>query len=202
MNLYNYKCAYENFQKKQIVSISKDLFEGLKYLKSNNIIHADLKPENIFHDNSAQNAVISDFGLSLYNLSLKYNTNVQTVWYRSPEVLFNIYFDFAIDIWSLGATIYELVTNKELFKARTSENLLVRFHEILGIPELDYIDSCPKIRKHYNINGYPNNIYIKSNLVIPASNLLPNNLFLKDIIDGCLQWEPIDRMITMMLLKF
>lgn len=194
MNLYNYTCQYGRFSNYQIISITKDLFEGLKYLKSNNIIHADLKPENIFlYDSNATNVVIGDFGLSLYNLSLKYNNNVQTIWYRCPEVLFNIYFDFKIDIWSLGAIIYELVTNKELFKVKTPEHLLVRFHEILGIPDLDYIDSSLKIRKHYNINGYPSNIYINGKLVIPDSNNIPNNIFLKEIIDRCLQWDPLDR---------
>lgn len=194
MNLYNYKCKYGGFSKYQIISICRDLLEGLKYLKSNNIIHADLKPENIFlYDSNGNNAVIGDFGLSLYNLAHKHNTNVQTIWYRSPEVVFNLYFDFAIDVWSLGAIIYELVTNEELFKAKTQEHLLVKFHEILGIPNIDYIDSSLKIRKYYNINGYPNNVYIRGKLVIPASNKIHEDTYLKELIDGCLQWEPLDR---------
>ena len=194
MNLYEFKCNHGGFSNNQIISISKDLFDGLKYLKYNNIIHADLKLENIFlYDSNANNVVIGDFGLSLYNLALKYNTNVQTIWYRSPEVLFNLNFDFSIDIWSLGAIIYELVTNKELFRAKTPEDLLVRFHEILGLPDLDYIDSSPKIRKHYNITGYPYNYYIKGRPVIPSSHKLPNNIYLKEIINGCLQWKPQDR---------
>lgn len=194
MNLYQYKCNYGSFSEYQIVSICKDLFSGLKYLKSNNIIHADLKPENIFlYDKNANNVVIGDFGLSMYNLSLKYNTNVQTMWYRCPEVIFNITFDFNIDIWSLGAIIYELVTNVELFRAKTQEHLLVKFHQILGIPHIDYIDSSLKIRKYYDINGYPENLYIKGKLIIPGSKKIPDHIFLKDIIDGCLQWDPLNR---------
>ena len=87
----------------QIVSITTDLLQGLLFLKGNDIIHADLKPENIlFIDDSKEHVVICDFGLSmkLKEVNLKYY--VQSMWYRAPEVVFNIEYDYCIDLWSLG----------------------------------------------------------------------------------------------------
>ena len=134
---------------------------GLKYLKKNNIIHGDLKPENIFfYDKNCQNVVIGDFGLSLYNTPIKSNTNIQTMWYRAPEIVFNIPFDFTVDMWSLGAIIYEIISSKELFRAKIESHLLIVFHEVLGIPSLEFIESQPKISRYYDNSGYPKNIYI------------------------------------------
>ena len=190
LNLYQYQTKFGNLPLKNSKSVVKDLFLGLKYLKKNNIIHGDLKPENIFfYDNMCENVVIGDFGLSLYNTHIKSNTNIQTMWYRSPEVVFCIPFDFSVDLWSLGAIIYEIITSKELFRAKIESHLLIVFHEVLGIPSLEFIESHPKISRFYDNSGYPKNIYINGKIRTPSDKPIPTDMPLYDIIIGCLQWD-------------
>ncbi|MFA6972824.1 MAG: protein kinase [Gallionella sp.] len=83
------------------------ILSGLSFLHSKQIIHCDLKPANIlFHQGVAK---IADFGLSVRDIGLPKDTNVQTVVWRSPEVFnFNPYFTTKIDMWSVGAIIWDL----------------------------------------------------------------------------------------------
>lgn len=97
-----------------------DVASGLAYLHENDIIHRDIKPDNILKD-AAGHYVITDFGLSLKMRStlrrastrLKNNASDQagSISYMAPE-LFKAEPESvkATDIWALGATIYELAT--------------------------------------------------------------------------------------------
>lgn len=97
-----------------------DVASGLAYLHENDIIHRDIKPDNVLKD-AAGHYVITDFGLSLKMRStlrrastrLKNNASDQagSISYMAPE-LFKAEPESvkATDIWALGATIYELAT--------------------------------------------------------------------------------------------
>ena len=97
-----------------------DVASGLAYLHENDIIHRDIKPDNILKD-AAGHYVITDFGLSLKMRStlrrastrLQNNASDQagSISYMAPE-LFKAEPESvkATDIWALGATIYELAT--------------------------------------------------------------------------------------------
>ena len=75
--------------------------DGVIYLHSWNIIHRDLKIENIFMTDHVP--VIGDFGLAT---QMKEGTKVQgvvgSVQYMAPEVLLNLPYDYKIDLWSVG----------------------------------------------------------------------------------------------------
>jgi len=88
------------------------------------IVHCDLKPENIlFTDDSYLNIKIIDFGASCndYTNGFFY---VQSRYYRAPEVVLGAPYDQAVDMWSLGCIIYELITGKPLFPAYDENELL------------------------------------------------------------------------------
>jgi len=103
----------------------KDVSSGLVYLHSKDIVHRDIKPDNILM-NEQGDYVISDFGLSqkmrstLRRASARNNkeqSNVSgTVGYMAPE-MFSAKPNAvkATDIWALGATIYESITGEMPF---------------------------------------------------------------------------------------
>lgn len=103
-----------------ITSISYQLLHALAYMEEKNIIHRDLKPGNILmYGNTVK---ICDFGLSKYfidgkNSHTSHTSEVQTLWYRSPEVTFKQGYNFKTDVWSIGAIILEMAGNN-LFKAQ------------------------------------------------------------------------------------
>lgn len=52
--------------------------------------------------------------------------------YRAPEIILGLKYDFAIDLWSLGTTIFELFTGKIMFPGHSNNEMLKYFMEIKG----------------------------------------------------------------------
>lgn len=92
--------------------IIKDLLAGLKLLKTCNVIHCDLKPENILlkTDWIEDGIKIIDFGSAVY-CENHISDYLQTWPYWAPEISLCNSFDFAVDMWSFGCILYELVTS-------------------------------------------------------------------------------------------
>lgn len=110
---------FEMFNYKDLKIWMMQILISLNYLhEKKNIIHRDIKPENILiflNDPQYQKvAKLTDFGISTnYSKQCKFNTNVCTSLYRSPELSLNDRnYDYKIDIWSLGAVFFEMITRR------------------------------------------------------------------------------------------
>jgi casein kinase II subunit alpha len=81
------------------------------------IMHRDIKPRNIIISRSTSELRVIDFGLSEFYIPQKqYNPSVASRHYKSPELLFHyLYYDYAVDIWSLGCVLAGLVFQCEPF---------------------------------------------------------------------------------------
>ncbi|KAK3227842.1 hypothetical protein Dsin_007704 [Dipteronia sinensis] len=95
------------------------LLRGLKYVHSANVLHRDLKPSNLFM-NANCDLKIGDFGLARTTSETDFMTEyVVTRWYRAPELLLNCSeYTAAIDIWSVGCILGEVMTRQPLFLAK------------------------------------------------------------------------------------
>ncbi|KAG5645164.1 hypothetical protein DXG03_006788 [Asterophora parasitica] len=88
------------------------------------ILHRDLKPDNVFLD-TADKVKLGDFGLSRALTQATFaSTYVGTPYYMSPELMQEKAYDTKSDIWSLGCVIYELCALKPPFhEAKTHQEL-------------------------------------------------------------------------------
>ncbi len=108
------------FTEEEAWKLIGDVASGLAYLHAQDIIHQDIKPDNILIDNNG-NYVITDFGISVQARSTLRKSAHQastggTTAYMAPERFSRDAAPVkASDIWSLGATVYELITGRMPF---------------------------------------------------------------------------------------
>lgn len=95
------------------------ILRGLKYIHSANVLHRDLKPSNLLL-NANCDLKVGDFGLARTTSETDFMTEyVVTRWYRAPELLLNCSeYTAAIDIWSVGCILGEMMTRQPLFPGR------------------------------------------------------------------------------------
>ena len=114
-------CINNGISMDMIVSISYQMLKAVEYLESNSVIHRDIKPENILiYGNKVK---LCDFGLAKYFVNgeksyMSHTGNVQTVWYRAPEVAKRYDYGFKADVWSVGAIMLEMVANDKFCDQR------------------------------------------------------------------------------------
>jgi cyclin-dependent kinase 12/13 len=139
----------------QVKCYMRQLLEGLHHLhKMKLIIHRDLKGSNLLVNNKGE-LKITDFGMSRFynkNPELRdYTTRVVTVWFRAPELLFgDEKYGPAVDIWSAGCILAELLTRKPLFTGADELRVMDRITEVCGTPTNEVWPGVQQL-KHYNI---------------------------------------------------
>ncbi|XP_050376020.1 cyclin-dependent kinase G-1-like [Argentina anserina] len=120
----------------EVKYLVKSLLEGVKYLHDNWILHRDLKTSNILLNKEGE-LKICDFGLSRqYGSPLKpYTSLVVTLWYRAPELLLGQkQYSTAIDMWSVGCIMAELLAKEALFPGKSEVEQLDKIFRTLGTP--------------------------------------------------------------------
>ena len=102
-------------------NIIKQISHGVHYLHECNIIHTDLKPENVLlttpaemTDNSNIKVKICDLGSAAIADDIDTGT-IGTYGYISPEAMLRIGYSFPTDIWSVGCLVFELLTGDPFF---------------------------------------------------------------------------------------
>ncbi|XP_017970959.1 PREDICTED: cyclin-dependent kinase G-2 isoform X1 [Theobroma cacao] len=124
------------FSQSEVKCLMLQLLEGVKYLHDNWVLHRDLKTSNLLLNNQGE-LKICDFGLARqYGSPLKpYTHLVVTLWYRAPELLLGArQYSTAIDMWSLGCIMAELLSKEPLFNGKTEFDQLDKIFRILGTP--------------------------------------------------------------------
>ena len=98
---------------------------ALQYLHKNNILHRDLKTQNIFLT-SNKLIKLGDFGISktLSHENDFATTGIGTPQYLSPEICRRQKYDYKSDIWGLGCVVYELCALRPAFPASELESLV------------------------------------------------------------------------------
>lgn len=128
------------------VYIIYQILKSLLYLHSAEIIHRDLKPSNILI-NSECLVKIADFGLARSVLPYDNETApimteyVATRWYRAPEiVLGSSQYSKAVDMWSVGCILGELIVGKAIFPGKSTINQIELILDLLGKPNPQDLD--------------------------------------------------------------
>lgn len=136
------------------------LLRGVKYMKSANVVHRDLKPRNILLNRDCE-LKICDFGLArvcngVINSDVQMTDYVATRWYRAPEVLLKMKnYSFAMDMWSVGCIFAELLARAPLLPGSNSFNQLKMIFSLIGTPSQEDIALIPSTKYQDCVNSLP-----------------------------------------------
>ena len=128
---------------KEAVSIAIQVAMGLEAAHNNNIIHRDIKPQNIMISKEGK-VKVTDFGIAKAATSNTITSNVMgSVHYTSPEQARGGYSDAKSDIYSLGITLFEMLTGRVPFNGDTTVAIAIKhIQEDLPSPA-EYSDDIP-----------------------------------------------------------
>jgi serine/threonine protein kinase len=138
---------------------SYQLLRSLAYIHGLGICNRDIKPQNLLVNQQTGVLYLCDFGSA--KILVKGETNISYIcsrYYRSPELIFGATeYSTAIDIWSAGCVIAELLLGKPLFPGDSGVDQMVEIIKLLGTPTREEIK---EMNPNYNQFKFP---FVKSN---------------------------------------
>uniref|UniRef100_H3CVN9 G protein-coupled receptor kinase n=1 Tax=Tetraodon nigroviridis TaxID=99883 RepID=H3CVN9_TETNG len=119
-HIYNVDENNPGFEEPRACYYAAQIIQGLEHLHQKRIIYRDLKPENVLLDNEAGNVRISDLGLAveLAEDQEKIKGYAGTPGFMAPELLRGEEYDYSVDYFALGVTLYEFLAAKGPFRTR------------------------------------------------------------------------------------
>ncbi|KAH7173819.1 kinase-like domain-containing protein [Fusarium flagelliforme] len=113
------------------------IFVALAHMRKCSIIHADLKPDNILVNETRNVLKICDLGTAIdktdaASAHMDVTPYLVSRFYRAPEIILGIPYDYSVDMWSIGCTLYEMYTGKILFAGDSNNQMLKAIMEIRG----------------------------------------------------------------------
>ncbi|KAJ7359386.1 mitogen-activated protein kinase [Mycena albidolilacea] len=162
---------------------------ALKALHSADVIHRDLKPSNLLL-NANCDLKVCDFGLARSVKTAEPSGTetgfmteyVATRWYRAPEIMLTFkQYTKAIDVWSVGCILAEMLSGKPLFPGRDYHHQLTLILDVLGTPTLDEFYAITTRRSRDYIRALPFRKRRPFNTLFPNANPLAVDFLAKTL---------------------
>lgn len=115
-----------------IRAYAQQIFLGLSLMRKCDILHADLKPDNLLVNEQRSTLKTCDLGSASPATENEITPYLVSRFYRAPEIMLGIPYDHGIDVWSVGCTLFELYTGKILFTGRNNNQMLRSIMECRG----------------------------------------------------------------------
>lgn len=126
---------------------------ALAHLRQENIMHADIKPDNIMVNESKTLLKLCDLGSASSTNEMEITPYLVSRFYRAPEIILGQPYGCEMDMWSMGCTLYELATGKILFPGKTNNHMLLLMQQLKGRPTVKQLKKCQFASQHFEDNN-------------------------------------------------
>ena len=128
---------------KEVISIAIQMCTGIGAAHAANIIHRDIKPQNIIISRDGK-VKVTDFGIAKATTSNTISSNAMgSVHYSSPEQARGGFSDAKSDIYSIGITLYEMVTGRVPFDGDSTVSVAIKHLQEEITPPSEYVPDIP-----------------------------------------------------------
>jgi serine/threonine protein kinase len=189
---------------KTVANFTKQILKGLEYLHSHDVIHRDIKGDNIFVSNEGT-IKLGDFGSAKKVDKQSYlKSMIGTVCWMAPEIIQEKPYGRSADIWSLGCTVYEMLKGTPPFVAKNHFLTCKLIHEYkdgdldwedVGELEKDFICCCLKNNsfQRYNVKKLLDHPFL--NQKVFSSSLDDAQKFLNKEKNTDSHYEEVDQIL-------
>jgi len=174
----------------RVLRIVAELAAELGRAHAAGFLHRDLKPENVMLD-AAGRAHLIDWGMSRWvgegSGTGRFTPGMATLWYRAPELFTGDAYGAAVDVWSLGVLLVELVAGRCPFRGSSELQQIRHYLEVLGPPPRGALPRWPFPEAMLR-EGEPEPC--RSEAVWAAVPEIADVPGLADLVDRMLRWDP------------
>ncbi|KAL4857163.1 Serine/threonine-protein kinase PRP4 [Chlorella vulgaris] len=111
---------------------AQQMLVSLYHLKNCGVLHADIKPDNILVNDRRTVVKLCDFGSAMFSGDNEITPYLVSRFYRAPEVILGLPYEYPMDMWSIGCVVYELFTGHILFPGKTNNEMLKLMMDVKG----------------------------------------------------------------------
>ncbi|KAF2863759.1 kinase-like protein [Piedraia hortae CBS 480.64] len=199
---------------------AQQTFKALEHLQKCKILHADLKPDNLLVSEKRDLLKVCDLGTATFSDDAEVTPYLVSRFYRAPEVILGMPLNHALDMWSVGCTLYELYTGRILFTGADNNQMLRVMQECRGKIPMRMLKRSTLADRYFDIDGQfyaqerdritgnlvPRPVYfdktaagkgLKARLEGNAKGLSPrdmrDHIAFVDLLEKCLQLDPLRR---------
>jgi serine/threonine-protein kinase PRP4 len=137
---------------KAVRAYTKQLLVGLRHIHKCEVIHADIKPDNILISAGHNLVKICDLGSAVEISEVETTTYLVSRFYRAPEIVLGAKYGPPSDVFALGASLCELFTGKILFPGKSNNDMLRHFMELKGKFPHKMIKTGTAWKQHFDEN--------------------------------------------------
>lgn len=190
---------FQGLPLKQVSQLGYQVLLGLSQLHAKQIIHCDLKPENIIFTSKSHDRIkLIDLGTACYSQKPLF-CYIQSRFYRAPEVILGAKYSAAIDMWSFGCVLAEIVTGMPVFMGENEHSQLLCIMEYKGYPPAPLLAKAVRATEfftetHSVVSREDSTEQVRRPGARSLGALLGHcgPVFLH-LVQACLQWEPEKR---------
>ncbi|KAL4437548.1 hypothetical protein ABPG77_003529 [Micractinium sp. CCAP 211/92] len=173
---------------------AQQMLVALYHLRNCGVLHADIKPDNILVNDRRTVVKLCDFGSAMFSGDNEITPYLVSRFYRAPEVILGLPYEYPMDMWSIGCVVYELFTGHILFPGKTNNEMLKLMMDVKGPFPKKMVKRAEFAFKHFEADPNTSFALLEEDPVTkrPVRRLISNPTIKKDF-SGLLAGQSPDR---------